>query len=104
MYNQIHILLTLGRNADYLRHAIKFGIDLPMAAPFLRYSPKFLKPFVKTEKTLISRLVSSFFVDIKRGRKFMHAAVVPLIEDRRQKMQEQGTEYKYPVTFIVIQN
>ena len=75
-----------------------------MAAPFIRYSPKFLKPFIITEKTLISSLISSLFVGIKKGRRFMHNALIPIIEDRRQKMQEQGSEYKCPVKIVVIWN
>lgn len=95
-------MLIVGRDPQYLHYSIKFGLDLPKAAAILHYCPEFVKPYVTNEPLLISSLVASLCVDLKSGRKFMYDVLGPVIRDRREKIQELGSEFQKPVTTFSI--
>jgi hypothetical protein len=40
----IEIALTLGRNEEYIQHAVGHAVNVVKAATVLRFLPEFLKP------------------------------------------------------------
>lgn len=90
-------MLNVGRNAEYLHHVAKCTVGVTKAGGTLLVSPAFLKPFVKGLSGTDSRFIASFFVDIKRGNRYLTKVLLPMVQDRIQNMQQLGNEYKKPV-------
>jgi hypothetical protein len=84
----------VGRNKEYLEHAVKHATAVAPVASVLRYVPIVLKPYAPQKFPNI-RIVVQLFGDLHRGRQASYKFISPIIMERRQMMQ--SPDYKKPV-------
>ena len=96
----VHSQITeanVGRDPEYLRHAINHTTSVGLAALVLKIIPKYLRPYKLPMRELISRFIALFFVNIRRGEQALEKFVGPIFQERLQKMRELGCEYQRQV-------
>ncbi|KAI0067894.1 cytochrome P450 [Artomyces pyxidatus] len=81
--NRVFVGATVCRNEDYQRLHIEFAVDVTKSGRLINRFPNFLKP-----------VVGPLFTKLPEYTRREMIYLQPMIEERRQKMEEQGNDWK----------